>query len=82
MVNVRYALAVSLLVPMVAGAQKHQKSDHVTYPAHVLIIRHAEKPPDSDASLDLSPAGFARANALPRLFVASAQRANPLRGGL
>jgi broad specificity phosphatase PhoE len=35
-------------------------------PATILLIRHAEKL--TDGRIDLSPAGFARAKALPRLF--------------
>ncbi len=36
-------------------------------PAEVLIIRHAEKPPD-DRGDHLSPRGFERATALPKIF--------------
>jgi hypothetical protein len=38
-----------------------------TYPAHVLIIRHAEKP-DDEADKHLTSRGAARAAALPSLF--------------
>ena len=48
-----------------------------SYPAHILIIRHAEKPPDVDRSLDLAPAGAARARALPQLFTSSPGRPDP-----
>jgi phosphohistidine phosphatase SixA len=44
-------------------------------PGQVLIIRHAEKP-DGD-SADLSPEGQKRAEALPRLFMKSADRPDP-----
>jgi hypothetical protein len=45
-----------------------------TYPAHILIIRHAEKPVDGAG---LSPEGKARAAALPKLFMKSDDRPNP-----
>jgi hypothetical protein len=45
-----------------------------TYPAHVLIIRHAEKPADGPS---LSPEGNARAAALPKLFKKSDSRPDP-----
>jgi broad specificity phosphatase PhoE len=44
-------------------------------PRQVLIIRHAEKP-DGD-SVDLSPEGQKRAEALPRLFTKSPDRPDP-----
>jgi broad specificity phosphatase PhoE len=68
---------VSLAVggPAPALAQKHDKgNDHATYPAHILIIRHAEKPPEPSSSVDLNAAGVARANALAQLFAGSAKR--------
>jgi hypothetical protein len=37
-------------------------------PATILLIRHAEKPPAEAASMDLAPAGFARAKVIPQLF--------------
>jgi hypothetical protein len=43
-------------------------------PAHILIIRHAEKP---DTGSGLSPQGKARADALPQLFMKSATRPKP-----
>jgi hypothetical protein len=45
-----------------------------TYPAHILIIRHAEKPAEGSG---LSPEGKARAPALPKLFMKSDDRPNP-----
>jgi hypothetical protein len=50
--------------------------DAKTYPAHVLIIRHAEKP--ADASADLSPKGQERARALHHLFKKSEGRPQAL----
>jgi broad specificity phosphatase PhoE len=52
---------------LAAGAQEAK-----TYPAHVLIIRHAEKP-EGD-SPDLSPRGKERARALRNLFKKSESR--------
>lgn len=69
---------LAVLAPSALLAQKNRKGDERTsYPAHVLIIRHAEKPPERDGSLDLAPAGVARAKALPELFIPSAKRPNP-----
>jgi broad specificity phosphatase PhoE len=60
-------------------AQQHDKrGGHEAYPAHVLIIRHAEKPPEPSKSVDLTPTGVARAKALPQLFTSSAKGAGPL----
>jgi broad specificity phosphatase PhoE len=65
------------------SAQKEQKhrDKHklaASYPAHVLIIRHGEKPPDASASESLSPTGVARAKALSQLFTKSTTRPDPL----
>jgi broad specificity phosphatase PhoE len=68
-----------VLASSTAFAQKNKNGgENTSYPAHILIIRHAEKPPDGDRSLDLAAAGAARAKALPQLFTASATRPNPL----
>ena len=48
-----------------------------SFPAQVLIIRHAEKPSEDDLSVDLSPAGKKRAEALPGLFIKSNSRPAP-----
>jgi broad specificity phosphatase PhoE len=70
---------VTLLGPAALAAQKHRKADTPeSYPAHVLIMRHAEKPPEPSRSVDLAPAGVARAKALSQLFTASARRPDPL----
>src|SRR5438128_97023 len=47
------------------------------YPKQVLIIRHAEKPPEDDPSVHLSPRGQQRAQALPELFNVSGTRPEP-----
>jgi broad specificity phosphatase PhoE len=44
-----------------------------TYPAHIMVIRHAEKA----GGTGLSPEGKARAAALPKLFVKSDDRPDP-----
>ena len=48
-----------------------------TPPATVLLIRHAEKPPDEAVSVHLTPEGAKRADALPKLFEASMARPDP-----
>lgn len=48
-----------------------------TTPKHVLIIRHAEKPPESAGEAGLNAAGKARAARLHELFEASADRKEP-----
>ena len=74
----RSIAALLLLASGTLHAQKDRKpGGQQTYPAHVLIIRHAEKPPDSSASFELAPAGAARAKALAEMFTASATRPNP-----
>src|SRR5262249_8728985 len=50
--------------------------DAKTYPAHILIIRHAEKP--TNDSVDLSPRGKERARALSNLFTKSESRPRKL----
>jgi len=50
--------------------------DPKTYPAHILIIRHAEKP--ATESVDLSPRGKERARALRNLFKKSETRPKKL----
>jgi len=60
--------------PFVAG-QTIDKNK--TYPRQVLLIRHAEKPPEEANSVDLTPEGKKRAEALHLLFEASQKRPNP-----
>ncbi|MBA4188476.1 MAG: hypothetical protein C0467_10765 [Planctomycetaceae bacterium] len=48
-----------------------------TYPRQILIIRHAEKPPDEAMSVDLSAEGKTRAAELPRLFEKTEKRPAP-----
>jgi hypothetical protein len=67
----RFALAGIALLALFVVAQAQQTK---TYPAHILIIRHAEKPPDDDNSVSLSPRGKERARALRNLFKKSETR--------
>ena len=53
------------------------KSDAPQYPLQVLIIRHAEKPPEDTNSVHLSAEGVKRAEALHQLFEASKNRPAP-----
>jgi broad specificity phosphatase PhoE len=70
---------IALASPAALLAQKQLKRvDAVSYPAHILIIRHAEKPPTSSRSVDLAPEGVARAKRLHELFEASPTRPKPL----
>lgn len=46
-------------------------------PATVLLIRHGEKPPDTEMSVHLSADGKRRADALPKLFEKSESRPDP-----
>ncbi len=48
-----------------------------TRPRTVLLVSHAEKPPDGDPSGGLSAAGVKRAEALPALFRKTAGRPDP-----
>jgi len=70
---------IALASPASLPAQKQVKRvDAVSYPAHILIIRHAEKPPASSQSAGLAPEGVARAKQLHELFEASPVRPKPL----
>ncbi|WP_439632202.1 histidine phosphatase family protein [Gemmata sp.] len=75
---------LSRLVPVAAAvalaaagcAPRHAEGPR-THPRQVLIIRHAEKPPDRANSTDLSAEGTARAEALHALFERSDARPEP-----
>ncbi len=71
--NALVVLAATLLVSL-PGVAREEKSP----PRLVMLIRHAEKPPDEKMSVDLSAAGEKRAGALPGLFTKSASRTDPL----
>ena len=57
-----------------AGETKNARE---VLPSRVLIIRHAEKPPEAAKSVHLSDEGQLRAEALPELFTASKTRKEP-----
>ena len=52
-------------LPLFAGALLGAPPALAQPPATILLIRHAEKPAEG---MDLAPAGFARAKAIPQLF--------------
>ena len=72
----RFGVAgIVLLATAVAAPRADDGSK--TYPAHVLIIRHGEKPPEEAMSPDLTAEGKDRAEALPKLFVKAVGRPDP-----
>lgn len=71
----RFSLAIFLLPTLTLTAAPTDEPK--TYPAHILVIRHGEKPPADAASPDLDADGKARADALPKLFVKAANRSDP-----
>ena len=71
----RFGLVVLLLPTLALAAPAADQPE--TYPAHILIIRHAEKPPDEAMSPHLSAAGKARAEMLPKLFRKADNRTDP-----
>jgi hypothetical protein len=62
------ALAVAISLP-IAGLARETSGPHI-----VLIIRHAEKPPEEEKSPNLSKEGFARAEALAKVVPANFPR--------
>ncbi len=70
--------AAVLSVPLTAAEPAAEPAADRSYPDRVLLIRHAEKPPDDAMSASLSPQGQRRAQALPELFRKSAAHPNPL----
>jgi hypothetical protein len=72
----RCSIAI-LLLPTLTLAPSRADDAPKTYPAHILIIRHAEKPPADAASPDLSAEGRDRAEALPKLFLKADNRPEP-----
>jgi hypothetical protein len=72
------ALACCVFLPAARSAGQ-AAGEGKTYPRRVLLIRHAEKPPDEDDSAHLSPEGKKRAERLHRLFEATEERPRPFR---
>jgi len=70
------ALSLMCLASSPSGAFNPQDKSK-THPRQVLLIRHAEKPPEEAKSVDLSVEGKERAAALPKLFEASEKRPKP-----
>ena len=71
--------ALVILVAILLGCpSSHSREDKKPTPKVVLLVRHAEKPPDEMMSVDLSAVGQKRAGALPGLFVKSPSRPGPL----
>jgi broad specificity phosphatase PhoE len=71
----RLGLAL-FVIPALGLFLPARAADDMTRPAHVLIIRHGEKPADAD-SPDLTAEGKERAEALDRLFKKSDDRPEP-----
>ena len=71
----RFGVAAFVLSALALAAAR--ADDATTYPAHVLIIRHGEKPPPDATSVDLSAEGKDRAEALPKLFLKADGRPDP-----
>jgi broad specificity phosphatase PhoE len=70
-------LGLGLACSVASFPAEEPKKPASTFPAQVLIIRHAEKPPDEDKSVHLSERGEKRARALHELFEASPGRPDP-----
>lgn len=71
----RYIPVLFLSALLVSAASARDQK--LTYPAQILLIRHAEKPPEGSKSVDLSDEGLKRANALPGLFKKTDTRPDP-----
>lgn len=66
-----------LAVPFSLPGGLAEEGPNDKHPRVVLIIRHAEKPPEEAKSVHLSAEGTKRALALPQLFQASPNRPDP-----
>ncbi len=71
-----WLVVVCAPVALLVGAGGAKKAARA-YPKQVLLIRHAEKPPDTEKSVHLSADGMKRAEALHKLFEASPKRPEP-----
>ncbi len=69
---------LELFLAVLLGPAGCAAGEEKAFPATVLLVRHAEKPPDADESIHLSAEGKKRADALPGLFEASKARPDPL----
>lgn len=70
----RWLIALASLALTISLA----RADKPSSPSRILLIRHAEKPPEAEMSNHLNPMGKERADAIPRLFEKSADRPDPL----
>jgi hypothetical protein len=70
------ALTVFMLLTSGSFIQSRADEKSADLPARIMIIRHGEKPAD-DKSVNLSPEGAERANALDNLFKSSTNRPDP-----
>ena len=71
--------ALVILVAILLGCpSSHSREDKKPTPRLVMLVRHAEKPPDEMMAIDLNAAGQKRAEALPGLFMKSPSRPGPL----
>jgi len=79
-VPTRYRRCRLLLVILVLGAFSvlYAPAEVRSEPRQILIIRHAEKPPEEAKSVDLNAEGKQRAAALPELFEKSEKVPDPL----
>jgi phosphohistidine phosphatase SixA len=73
----RSVVAVALVAVCAAPSTGQPADGAARRPRQVLLIRHAEKPADDDASVHLSPDGVKRAEALHRLFESAVDRSAP-----
>ena len=78
---IRWGLALALLLTVLFTSIWYEAALTAdapkSHPRQVLLIRHAEKPPEDAVSGDLTEAGKKRANALHQLFEKSATRPEP-----
>jgi hypothetical protein len=70
-------IAVTWTVALATAGPALQSAGSKSHPARVLLIRHAEKPPDEAMSVSLSREGRKRADALLGLFARSNARPDP-----
>jgi len=72
-----FVIGGAALVLLLEASSPRPAQKNPTYPRQILIIRHAEKPPDAAMSTDLSAPGKDRATALHKLFEKSDTRPTP-----
>ena len=69
---IKWGLGLTFLLALLVASMRYEAAltadQPTSHPRQVLLIRHAEKPPDEAMSVELTDAGKKRANALPQLF--------------